>query len=36
MAQYAACFSMAWKVNGELSRYTSSISATFLSHSRGW
>ena len=36
MAQYALCFSIDWNVNGLLSRYTSSISATFFSHSRGW
>jgi hypothetical protein len=36
IAQYAECFSMDWNVNGLLSRYTSSISATFFSHSLGW
>ena len=36
IAQYAACFSIDWNVNGLFSRYTSSISAIFLSHSRGW
>jgi hypothetical protein len=36
IAQYAACFSIDWNVNGLLSRYTPSIRATFLSHSRGW
>ena len=35
MAQYAACFSIAWNVKGLLSRCTSFISATFFSHSRG-
>src|SRR5215471_270285 len=34
IAQYAECFSIAWNVNGLLSRYTSSISAHFLIHSR--
>ncbi len=36
IAQYAECFSIDWKENGLLSRYTSSMSATFFSHSRGW
>ena len=27
---------MAWNVNGELSKYTSSIKAIFFSHSLGW
>ena len=35
IAQYAACFSIAWNVNGLFRRYTSSISAIFFSHSRG-
>ncbi len=36
IAQYAACFSIDWNVNGEFSRYTLSISEIFFSHSRGW
>ena len=36
IAQYAACFSIDWNVNGLFNRYTSSISAIFFSHSRGW
>ena len=36
MAQYAECFSIAWNVNGLLSRYVPLTSAAFFSHSRGW